>query len=122
MTKAELIKALSAFEDDADVVVEVTSSLCDAEDLIVDTVIEGGGGAAGPSYIVLRGARRLEPTVSRFRFARGYNVMTYGGGRYTACGWYPTLAEANAEVVRLNALGSWSGMPPRVESSKGTDG
>lgn len=45
----------------------------------------------------------------------GFYVMTWGGGRYTSVSWHSTREEADREVARLILVGSWRGMPPKVE-------
>ena len=44
-------------------------------------------------------------------------VMTYGGGRYTSVAWFKTETEAQKECDRIKRVGSWSGMPPKVDCS-----
>ncbi len=53
-----------------------------------------------------------------FHKATGYHVMRYGGGRYTAVGWYLTHEAAQGEVDRIILCGAWSGMPPKVEGDQ----
>ena len=45
----------------------------------------------------------------------GYYVMKWGGGRYTSVSYHYTKAQAQAEVNRIMKVGSWSGMPPKIE-------
>jgi len=49
--------------------------------------------------------------------SRGYNVMTFGGGQWTAISWHATKEGAEASVEGIIARGVWSGFRPKVQEA-----
>lgn len=47
---------------------------------------------------------------------KGFYVMTFGGGQYQSVAWYSEKDKADKHVARIKAMGSWSGMPPKVQA------
>lgn len=47
----------------------------------------------------------------------GWFLMTYMADRYGSCGWYASKADAEKELKRRLAAGTWSGMPPKIEAA-----
>ena len=48
----------------------------------------------------------------------GYFVMTFGAGKYQSVAWYKDKIAAQLEVKRRLLMGSWSGMPPKIEATR----
>lgn len=54
------------------------------------------------------------PATVKPHHVRGFELQTFGGGRYTTVAWYPNQADADKERERLFVCSFWRDYPPRV--------